>query len=339
MNQGFYNWGLRIGSLFGITIRLHFLLLLFWIYSLHDLTKHFGPREGMIAWAIFTGLMLAIILLHELGHCFAARRTGGDADEVLLWPLGGLATTRYLQTWRNTLVVVAGGPLVNVGIAVIAVPAFLLLDSARPQLVYNFHYYACREVLLKWNLVMLVFNLIPLFPLDGGQLFRAGMWAWFEKKGGIGDGPFYHASRITIPVSMTMGGIGIAFCLAKLNDPAWNYSFLGIFIFLWAMVNTWQLRKQLQHMPSFSAAGDNVFGYDFSEGYTSLAKGPAGHDTSASTGKPGRLERRREEKSRRARQDDERRMDELFKKINDRGLDSLSRSERLFLEDMSKRMP
>ena len=331
MNQGFYNWGLPVGSLFGIRIKLHFLLLLLWAYQLNGYLKDFEPRAGFIAWAIASFLLFLIIFLHELGHCFAARRVGGHAKEVLLWPLGGLAFTQYPQTWKKTLIVVGGGPLVNVLIALVAIPAFLLVERSDPGLTVrsmdNLYYICVKDTLFEWNLIMLVFNLIPLFPLDGGQLFRAGLWGWFEKKGGLGDGPFYHASRITIPVSMTIGAIGVVVCL-------YLQSFLGVGIFVWALFNTWQMKKQLEHMSTMSIVPDNEFGYDFSEGYTSLAKGPGG--TSARTRKPT-LERRRRKKQRRSAEDDERRMDELFKKINDAGLSSLSKAERKFLEDMSKR--
>ncbi|MEZ5325011.1 MAG: hypothetical protein R3F19_08100 [Verrucomicrobiales bacterium] len=332
MNQSFYNWGLPLGTLFGIRVRLHFLLLIFLAYELNEFLKGATDlRMAFIMWMIFTVLLFFVIYLHELGHCFAARRVGGSAEDVLLWPLGGLAFTRYPQTWRNTLIVVAGGPLVNVAIAILAVPIFYLADRSNPALQFdNPYYYSVRLVLYRWNLVMLVFNLIPLFPLDGGQLFRAGLWGWLKNKGGIGDGPYYHASRITVPVSMTIGAIGVVWCL-------YSRSYLGLGIFVWAMMNTWQLKKQLENMSSMTIDQGSEFGYDFSEGYTSLAKGPGG-DSAPSVKRANKAAARREEKQRKSAEDDEQRMDALFKKINDQGLQSLTNAERKFLEDMSKRM-
>jgi stage IV sporulation protein FB len=342
MNQGFYNWGLPVGRLFGIRIRLHFLLLIFFAFSIGQYLEayHFDKRLGFIVWGIATFLLFLIVFLHELGHCFAARKVGGSADDVLLWPLGGLAFTQYPQTWRNTLIVVAGGPMVNVLIAVIAIPSFLIAESANPSLaapsVDNYYYYAARTILYEWNLVMLVFNLLPLFPLDGGQLFRAIMWGRFEKKGGIGDGPYFRASTITVPVSMTIGAIGVLFSVYKLSDPHWDYGLFPALIFAWAMFNTWQLKKQLESMSSMTIDHGNEFGYDFSEGNTSLANsfGTAAQGEK----KPGIRQRRKDERQRQSKQDDEKRMDALFNKINDEGLDSLSKPERKFLEEMSRRM-
>ncbi|MGK0189650.1 MAG: stage IV sporulation protein FB [Verrucomicrobiales bacterium] len=331
MNQNFYNWGLPVGGLFGIKVRLHFLLLIFWAIQLNLYLKGAAvPRDAFLEWAIATSLFFVIILLHEFGHCFAARKVGGSATEVLLWPLGGLAFTQYPQTWRKTLIVIGGGPMVNVAIAILAIPIFYLAERSNPALADNLVYSAFYDVLFKWNLVMLVFNLIPLFPLDGGQLFRAGMWGWFEKKGGMGDGPFYHASKITVPVSLTIGAIGVVVCL-------YFQQFLGVGIFVWAMLNTWQLKKQLENMSSLSIDRGNEFGYDFSEGYTSLAKGPGG-STASSTQKISKSEQKRKAKKKRSKEDDERRMDVLFKKINDEGIHSLTKAERQFLEEMSKRM-
>lgn len=329
MNQSFYNWGLPVGTLFGIKVRLHFLLLIFWAFQLNQFLKEdVTPREAFIFWLIVTALSFVIIYLHELGHCFAARKVGGSANEVLLWPLGGLAFTQYPQTWRNTLFVVGCGPLVNVAIAILAVPIFLLAERSNPTLPFNNYYRAIHIAFHDWNLVMLVFNLIPLFPLDGGQMFRAGMWGWFQKKGGMGDGPFYHASRITIPVSLTIGAIGCIVCL-------FIGQFLGVGIFAWAMLNTWQLKKQLENMSSVAIDQGNEFGYDFSEGYTSLAKGPKGGSSTQETSKAFK---KSSAKKKRTKKDDEQRMDLLFKKINDKGIHSLTKSERKFLEEMSKRM-
>ncbi|MCB1097900.1 MAG: M50 family metallopeptidase [Verrucomicrobiae bacterium] len=336
MNQSFYNWGLPLGTLFGIRVRLHFLLLIFLAFQLSTFLKDYDPRTGFTIWAIFSVLLFLIIYFHELGHCFAARRVGGSAEDVLLWPLGGLAFTRYPQTWRNTLIVVAGGPLVNVAIAILAVPIFYLADRSNPDLQYNLYYFCFREVLFRWNLIMLVFNLIPLFPLDGGQLLRAGLWGWFQKKGGIGDGPYYHASRLTVPVSMTIGGIGAAIFLYRWLQGDRD-ALMAVGIFAWAMINTWQLKKQLENMSSMTIDQGSEFGYDFSEGYTSLAKGPGG-DSAPSVKRANKAAARREEKQRKSAEDDEQRMDALFKKINDQGLQSLTNAERKFLEDMSKRM-
>ena len=92
--QNFFSWGLYVGQVAGIRIRIHGLLLIWWAVEFNN-TVLAGPVEQRkvrsAIWALGALLVFLSILLHELGHCFAARRVGGDAHEILLWPLGGLA--------------------------------------------------------------------------------------------------------------------------------------------------------------------------------------------------------------------------------------------------------
>ncbi len=72
-SQGFYNWGLPVGSLFGIRIRLHWLLLGFWLYVLNGLLPSMSGMDALFYWILEIGIIFGSILLHEFGHCFAAR--------------------------------------------------------------------------------------------------------------------------------------------------------------------------------------------------------------------------------------------------------------------------
>ena len=90
------SWSFPIGQLFGIMIRVHFVLPLVMLGLVGRFAVNKDYPAG--AWqdmAMLMGLMFISILLHELGHCFAARYMDGEADEVLLWPLGGLAFCRW----------------------------------------------------------------------------------------------------------------------------------------------------------------------------------------------------------------------------------------------------
>ena len=104
------------GTWFGIRVRIHASLL--WVIGLTLLFEHtqgYDFRDRAISMAA----LFAIILLHEFGHCFAARWVGGTADDILMWPLGGLAYASPPQRPWPTFVTVAGGPMVNVIICVI----------------------------------------------------------------------------------------------------------------------------------------------------------------------------------------------------------------------------
>jgi Zn-dependent protease len=136
-----------------------------------------SDRYSSIAWAILEYLSLfVIVLLHEFGHALACRSVGGTADRIMLWPLGGVAYVNPPQRPGATLWSLAAGPLVNVAIVPITLAAFFAASSAgweqsRPDL-YQFIF----TITFYINLGLLAFNLLPIYPLDGGQILRSLLW-------------------------------------------------------------------------------------------------------------------------------------------------------------------
>ena len=128
------------------------------------------------AWnlAEYLGLFF-IVLLHEFGHVLACRQVGGVANEIVLWPLGGVALARPPPRAGAELWTIAAGPLVNVVLwpilwaAALGVGAFGL-QSQLPDLQ--------RLLLMLWfiNRGLLIFNVLPIYPLDGGQILRSLLW-------------------------------------------------------------------------------------------------------------------------------------------------------------------
>ena len=122
-------------------------------------------------WAVYEYLALfGIVLLHEFGHALACRQTGGEADRIVLWPLGGIAFVNPPPRPGAVLWSIAAGPLVNVAlIPIFGALVFFARQSAglSPDLRHLFE--AIRFV----NYLLLIFNLLPIYPLDGGQIFRA----------------------------------------------------------------------------------------------------------------------------------------------------------------------
>jgi len=123
-------WSLPLMRIFGIAVRVH---VIFLIYVVVQLAKSLvDPPAGAIRPGSFELVALdmvclfGIVLVHEFGHCLACRRVGGDADEILMWPLGGLAYCRPGQHWRAHFITAAGGPLVNVAIFAVLAPFFYL---------------------------------------------------------------------------------------------------------------------------------------------------------------------------------------------------------------------
>src|SRR6516164_3410537 len=126
-------WSLPMGRLFGVNIRIH---LLFPVVALGLVLRVAFQKDvppNLWIEAVFLVLILFVsVLLHEFGHCFAARAVDGDANEILLWPLGGLAFVEVPHTPRANFMATAGGPAVNVLIGVL-VCAILATQSLVPS--------------------------------------------------------------------------------------------------------------------------------------------------------------------------------------------------------------
>ena len=130
------NWALQVFRAFGIQVRVH---LLFFIFTIGMFLRQVGQKDNPIWWVdvfVFTILLLfAIVLLHEFGHCFGARAVDGDAKEVLIWPLGGLAYVDVPHNPRANFITTAAGPGVNVVICLVCAAALAaggFLPNANP---------------------------------------------------------------------------------------------------------------------------------------------------------------------------------------------------------------
>jgi len=121
--------------------------------------------------ALYLCLFL-IVLIHEFGHALACKSVGGSAREIMLWPLGGLAYVQPPQRAGAMLWSIVAGPLVNV----ILLPLLFV-----PAVLWNYMALGTWAATFLWwvawmNLMMLGFNLLPFYPLDGGQIVRSLLW-------------------------------------------------------------------------------------------------------------------------------------------------------------------
>lgn len=162
-------WSINLFRVFGIQLALHasfpFLLL---YYALDGWQTDGWP--GM-AWRVLVVLgFFTCVVLHELGHSLTARRYGIQVPRILLTPLGGIAEfAEFPRKPSAELLITGAGPAVNFVIVLVLLPVLLALsDSPVPWTWSGF------AVEMFWgNLVMGVFNLLPVFPMDGGRLLRA----------------------------------------------------------------------------------------------------------------------------------------------------------------------
>lgn len=163
-----------------------------------------------------------LVLLHEFGHVFACRRVGGSADRVVLWPLGGLAFVAHPPRPGAALWTTVAGPLVNL---VLSPVLFLLAYLAAPPGMEQAPSDLGRLLFaLAWfNVVVLVFNLLPIFPLDGGRIVYAALWWWLGRARALAT-----ASGIGI-----LGGVGLLVFAVAFGD--WWFAIMAGFLILGAL--------------------------------------------------------------------------------------------------------
>jgi Zn-dependent protease/CBS domain-containing protein len=166
-------WSFPIARIAGTVVRVHvtFLLFLIWIGVAE---WQLGGREAAIDGVLFIVLLFACVLAHEFGHILAARHYGIRTPEVTLWPIGGVASLeRIPDKPREELVVALAGPAVNVVIAAVLI---LVLGAGIDQAVLTELENPRAGILARLaaaNIILVLFNLIPAFPMDGGRVLRA----------------------------------------------------------------------------------------------------------------------------------------------------------------------
>ena len=156
----------------GIRVYLHFT---WFLIAALQITR-FGYRYRNPIWgtAEYVTLFL-IVLLHEFGHALACRQTGGQADQIILWPLGGIAFVRPPPRPGAYLWSIAAGPLVNVAL----MPVFVIIVFVAFQLEWRItapDLFQFVTSIAFINGFLLFFNLLPVYPLDGGQIVRGLLW-------------------------------------------------------------------------------------------------------------------------------------------------------------------
>jgi Zn-dependent protease len=219
---------IRLFKFSGIQVYLHFS---WFIVGAYQLTQRLDNYQSPI-FAVYEYLALfAIVLLHEFGHSLACRQVGGSADQIVLWPLGGIAFVNPPRRPGAVLWSIAAGPLVNV--ALVPVLGLLFFFARQAGLADNapdtFHL-----IYMIWsiNLVLLIFNMLPVYPLDGGQILRALLW-------------FPLGEIRSLQIASVIGLIGGA-CLAIYALMLWSF-WIGLmaFFLLSRAIAGWQYAKAM----------------------------------------------------------------------------------------------
>jgi Zn-dependent protease len=163
---------IRLFRVAGIEVFLHWSWFLVAVYEVQVWRSMFSSP----IWALLLYLgLFVLVTMHEFGHALACRQVGGRAERIVLWPLGGIAFVSPPPRAGAMLWSIAAGPMVNL----LLLPILTYAQHAAGRAGWvNTNVDAYLVLLWLWriNLMLLLFNLLPIYPLDGGQIVRALLW-------------------------------------------------------------------------------------------------------------------------------------------------------------------
>src|SRR5712692_5100165 len=156
---------IRLFHFAGIDLFLHWSWFLVAVFEINGRTRMYSS----LTWNVLEYLALfLIVMLHEFGHALACRQVGRHANQIVLWPLGGVAYVDPPPRPGATLWSIAAGPLVNVALVpVLAILVWLSRSSGWAEGMPNAQRFLLAVQFI--NMCLLIFNLLPIYPLDGGQ--------------------------------------------------------------------------------------------------------------------------------------------------------------------------
>lgn len=215
-NQG----SVRLFQFAGINVWLHWSWAIIAIWALSERQHLYSTPWWNLAEYV---ALFAIVLLHEFGHSLACRQVGGSSNQIVLWPLGGVAYVHAPPRPGAQLWSIAAGPLVNV----VLVPVFMLISfilittGLAPDSDDFWNWFYAVSLI---NVALLVFNVLPIYPLDGGQILRSLLWFKFGPRQSL-----LYASGVGL-----VGAAGLA-----LLALSWGSIWLGVLV-LFIGHNCWQ---------------------------------------------------------------------------------------------------
>lgn len=167
-------WSAKLGEFAGIGVYVHatFLILIAWVGFAHWQAER--SVAAVVAGILFILALFACVLLHEFGHSLTAKRFGIKTRDITLLPIGGVARLeRMPEDPRQELWVTLAGPAVNVVIAAVLYVLLTMTGTLAPLGTLTLTLGSFWERLMVFNVILVVFNMIPAFPMDGGRALRA----------------------------------------------------------------------------------------------------------------------------------------------------------------------
>lgn len=212
-----------------------------------------GRRYPSVVWNVAEYLALFLIVtLHEFGHALACRQVGGTANKIVLWPLGGIAYVEPPPRPAATLWTIAAGPLVNVVLFGLSY-AFTIWAWHSGWRLGGPHAYKLLWAVCFMNLGLLVFNLLPIYPLDGGQILQSLLWFLLGRARSL-------KAVAAVGLLGAVGLIALAF---------WLHSFWIGIISLYVLMNCWTGLQQAQILSRLESPSPTLRGR-LGEEYTEI---------------------------------------------------------------------
>jgi Zn-dependent protease len=230
-----YRGSIHLFRFAGINVFLHwswFLVAVFQVSYRSQLPHGYSS----LSWYVYEYLALfLIVLLHEFGHSLACRSVGGRADQIVLWPLGGVAFVDPPPRPGATLWSIAAGPLVNVLLVPILGVTWLLAKALNwPETNPNLDNLITTICVI--NAALLAFNMLPVYPLDGGQILRSLLW-------------FFLGRARSLMVAASIGLVAVVLLLVFAIRTAWM-AIMAAFVLL----NCWGGLQQARALARVAAA-------------------------------------------------------------------------------------
>ena len=319
-----FPWGIWWGTRVRVSV---FFPLLFVVLCLQLTTWQHGLLVGL--------LVVLSTVLHEAAHVWSARSTGGWADEILIWPLGGLIFVQPSPRCRDRVMTAAAGPLVNAVICLVTGVtvwrAGLLWESMN---VFNglptVELFAGPTELLQGTVILLFFvnwlllliNLLPVYPFDGGRILQAVLSEWLLVE-----------TRTAVYVRIgAVVGCGVLVMGLLIDSPELHGTWI---VCLGAVILVLNL-QEAAHMRAVDDLEEALLEYELSLDYSDDLE-----EWNAAS--PGMLERwrLRREETRVHRQEEHHRevaeqVDKLLEKVHLLGLDALTPEEKCQLKEASQ---
>ncbi|MCC7161474.1 MAG: site-2 protease family protein [Anaerolineae bacterium] len=241
-------WSWKIGEFAGIGLYIHATFPLLLVFAALPVLLYGGEISEALSSIAFILALFVCVVLHEYGHALAARRYGIKTQDITLLPIGGVARLeRMPEKPSQELVVAAAGPAVNVVIAAALAVAMFAAGAAMPTLGLGWGNESVLEQLLTVNIVLVLFNLIPAFPMDGGRILRALLATRMD-----------HAAA-TRYAAMLGQGIAVVFAVAGFFvNPLLVLTALFIFMGAGAESQMAQQRGRMRGMTAGQAMRTNI---------------------------------------------------------------------------------